>query len=151
MKNLLLTVLLAVFSLNAFAQVQIQDPWVRATVPYQKATGVFMLLHADKDIQLVQASSPLAAVGEIHEMKMQDNVMKMRQIDGLSLSAGKPIALKPGGFHIMLMGLQRQVKEGELVPLVLTFEAADGSREQIRLDAPVRSLTATAGSGNAKH
>ncbi|WP_163837265.1 copper chaperone PCu(A)C, partial [Providencia stuartii] len=82
-------------------------PWVRATVAPQKATGAFMQLTASKAVKVVAASSPVAAMVEIHEMKMEDGVMKMRAVDALALPAGQPVALKPGSYHVMLMGLQR--------------------------------------------
>lgn len=73
----------------ACAEVTIADPWVRATVPAQKATGAFMQMTSTTNVKLVAAQSPVANVVEIHEMKMDNNVMKMRQITGLDLAAGK--------------------------------------------------------------
>ena len=77
----------------AFAQVAVKDPWVRATVPAQTATGVFMQLKAAKGARLVEARSPVAGVVEIHEMTMVDNVMKMRAVREIDLPAGKTIHL----------------------------------------------------------
>jgi hypothetical protein len=75
-------------------------------VAQQKATGAFMQIVSQQGGRLVQASSPVAAVVEIHEMTMENNVMKMRAIPGLDLPAGKPVDLKPGGYHVMLMDLK---------------------------------------------
>ncbi|MEI8157805.1 MAG: copper chaperone PCu(A)C, partial [Burkholderiales bacterium] len=103
-----LKTLAAVFALSSgalFAQtVDVKDAWARATVPGQKATGAFMKLTAKEGTKLVAISSPVAGVGEVHEMKMEGDVMKMRAVTGgLDLPAGKAVELKPGGYHVMLM------------------------------------------------
>ncbi len=128
----------------AQAQVTVKDAWVRATVPQQKATGAFMQLTAEKDTRLVEARSPVAGVVEIHEMTMVDNVMKMRAVPGLDLPAGKAVELKPGGYHVMLIDLKGQVKEGDTVPVTLVVQGKDGKRETIEVKAPVRPLNAAA-------
>lgn len=138
----------------AQAQVSVDEAWVRATVPQQKATGAFMKLSAAKDSRLVSVSSPAAPVAEIHEMALQDNVMRMRQVQGVELPAGKTVELRPGGYHIMLMDLPRQVQAGETVPLTLVFEGKDGKRETREVQAPVRPVNASAapaGHGQHKH
>ena len=104
------------FALPAAAQVTVTDAWVRGTVPQQMATGAFMQLKSAKDAKLVEASSPVAGVVEIHEMKLENNVMRMRAVTALSLPAGRTVELKPGGYHVMLMDLKRQMKEGESCP-----------------------------------
>ena len=128
----------------AHAQVTIGDPWVRATVAQQKATGMFAQVTSAQGGKLVAASSPVAAVVEIHEMAMENNVMKMRAVPGLELPAGKAVDLKPGGYHVMLMGLKQQVKEGEVVPVTLVVEGKDGKRESVEVKAPVRALASQA-------
>lgn len=143
MKHLISAALIAL-SASAWAQgtasVDIKDPWVRATVAQQKATGAFMQLTAKADSKLVEAKSPVAGVVEIHEMAMDNNVMKMRQIPGLALPAGKAVELKPGGYHVMLMDLKGQVKEGDVVPVTLVFEGKDGKRETVEVKAPAKPL-----------
>lgn len=124
----------------AHAQVTVKDPWVRATVPQQKATGAFMRLSTVQDMRLVEAKSPVAGVVEIHEMKMENNVMKMRAVAGLDVPAGKGVDLKPGGYHVMLMDLKEQMKEGATVPVMLVFEGKDKKRETVEVKAPVRPL-----------
>ena len=128
----------------AHAQVTVQDAWVRATVPQQKATGAFMRLTAAQDARLVSASSPVAGVTEVHEMKLVDNVMKMRPLPALDLPAGQAVELKPGGYHIMLLDLKQPVAQGSTVPLTLVFEAKDGQRTTQELQEPVRAVSATA-------
>lgn len=125
-------------SLAAQAQVQVDDPWVRATVAPQKATGAFMQLTSAKPVRVVAASSPVAAVVEIHEMKMDGGVMKMRAVDALPLPAGQAVALAPGGYHVMLMGLKRPIKAGEAVPLTLTVEGDDKRRTSVEVKAMAR-------------
>lgn len=133
----------------AFAQVAVKDPWVRATVPAQSATGAFMQLNAAKGSRLVEARSPVAGVVEIHEMAMVDNVMKMRAVSGIDLPAGKAVDLKPGGYHVMLMDLKRQIKEGEKVPLTLVVEGSDKKRSTIEIKAQARPLTAAPGESSS--
>jgi periplasmic copper chaperone A len=132
----LVTAAFFVASASAWSQssVDIKDPWVRATVAQQKATGAFM---------------QLTAKAEIHEMAMADNVMKMRQVPGVVLPAGKAVELKPGGYHVMLQDLKAQVKAGDVVPLTLVFENKDGKRESVEVKAPVRPLAAAAANSQA--
>ena len=129
------------FALPAAAQVSVADPWIRGTVVQQMASGAFMKLTAAKTTRLVEARCAEAAVVEIHEMKIENNIMRMRAIPGLDLPAGQTVELKPGGYHVMLMDLKRQLKEGETVPLTLVFET-DGKRETVEVKAPVRAPTA---------
>jgi copper(I)-binding protein len=131
----------------AHAQVTVADPWVRATVPQQRATGMFASVTSAKAGKVVAASSPVADVVEIHEMAMDNNVMRMRSIPSLDLPAGKAVELKPGSFHVMLMGLKQQVKEGDTVPVTLVVEGQDGKRENVEVKAAARA-TNSAGGGH---
>ena len=124
--------------------VEVKDPWARATAPGQKAGGVFMQLKSPGGGALVAAESPAASIVEIHEMAMVKDVMKMRAIAGLDLPAGKTVELKPGGYHVMLMDLKGQVKEGDTVPLTLVVQGRDGKRQNLEVKAPVRPLASTA-------
>jgi copper(I)-binding protein len=137
--------LMFAFGHGAFAQVAVKDPWVRATVPAQSATGAFMQLNATKGSRLVEARSPVAGVVEIHEMAMVDNVMKMRAVPGIDLPAGKAVDLKPGGYHVMLMDLKQQIKEGDAVPITLVVEGSDKKRSTIEIKAPARPLASASG------
>lgn len=133
---------LAVAPSVASAQVTVTDPWVRGTLAGQRATGAFMKLTPAADLKLVTAASPVAKIVEIHEMAMDGGVMKMRAIPKLALPAGKATELKPGGYHVMLMALDRTLAEGETVPITLTFEDAAGKRQSVEIKAPVKPLTA---------
>ena len=130
------------------AQVTVKDPWVRATVPAQKATGAFMQITSAQDARLVEARSPVAGVVEVHEMVMEKEVMKMRAIKGLDLPAGKTVELKPGGYHVMLMDLKQQLKAGDTVPLTLTFE---DSKTKTRFSQDVKANVNALGAGNTSH
>jgi len=132
-------------SATAWAQsttVKVEDAWVRGTVASQKATGAFMRLTPSASARLVSVSSPVASVVEIHEMAMENDVMRMRQVQGVNLSAGQATELKPGGYHVMLMGLKAPVGGGDTVPLTLTFEDAAKQRFTQEVQAPVRALGA---------
>ncbi|KAF0165885.1 MAG: hypothetical protein FD157_1061 [Rhodocyclaceae bacterium] len=131
----------AAFILPAHAQVTVKDPWVRATVSQQKATGAFMQITSAQDARLVEARSPVAGIVEIHEMAMDKDVMKMRALpNGLDLPAGKTVELKSGGYHVMLMDLKQQMKEGDTVPMTLVVEGKDKKRSTIEVKAPVKPL-----------
>jgi copper(I)-binding protein len=139
-----------VMALPAAAQVSVKDPWVRGTVAQQKATGLFAQVTSTNGGKLVAASSPVAGVVEIHEMAMEGSVMKMRAIPGLDLPAGKPVDLKPGGYHVMLMQLKQQLKPGDTVPVTLVIESG-GKRESVEVKATVRPLQGGSDSQPHKH
>lgn len=151
MKKLAIAIAFTLGSLPALADVSVEEAWVRATVPQQNATGAFMRLTSDRDARLISAASPVAGVVEIHEMTMEGNVMKMGAIPGLDLPAGKIVELKPGGYHVMLMGLKQQVKDGDEVPISIVVEAADGARQTIELKAHARPLNAPSGGQQMQH
>jgi copper(I)-binding protein len=138
MKLKTIATILALSSGALFAQtVDIKDAWARATVPGQKATGAFMKLTAKEGSKLVGVSSPVAGVGEVHEMKMEGDIMKMRAIPGLDLPAGKSVELKPGGFHVMLMDLKSTLQKDTTIPLTLVFKDAKGVETKTELSVPV--------------
>lgn len=142
-KLLILTSFATVLASHAHAEITVKDPWVRATVAQQKATGAFMRINTTVDTRLVKARSPVAGIVEIHEMKMENDIMRMRAVTGVDLPAGRSVDLKPGGYHVMLLDLKQQMKEGELVPVSLVFEGRDKKRETIEVKAQVRSLSGT--------
>lgn len=135
----------------AWSQVAVDQPWVRATVAAQKITGAFMTLTAARDSRLVGVSTPVAGVVEVHEMKMEDDLMRMRQVTALELPAGKPVALVPGGYHLMLFQLKRQLKDGDKVPLTLEIEDGAKVRSTIKVEAVVKPLNAAAVPAHPAH
>ena len=156
MKRSVVVLSAALLAGTAMAQVTVKDAWVRATVAQQKATGAFMQLQSAQDAKLVAAQSPAAGVVEVHEMAMEGSVMKMRAVSSLALPAGKAVELKPGGYHVMLMDLKGQIKDGDSVPVTLVIEGKDGKRQNIELKAPARTMALPAmkhehGHGDHKH
>jgi copper(I)-binding protein len=136
--------LLMVAAVPAFAQsssIQIETPWARAT-PGGATTGAAYMTIDNKSKsadRLTGASSDVAKRLQIHEMKVVNGVMKMREITGgLSLPAGGSVTLKPGGYHVMLIGLNKALKEGEKFPLTLVFEKAG----KVSIEVPVQSVGA---------
>lgn len=127
----------------AWAQVVIvKDAWVRGTVAEQTATAAFMTLTASENAVLVGVSSPVAGLAEVHEMSMDDGIMKMRALPRLVLPAGKSVALTRGGYHVMLMDLKRTLSKGDIVPLLLKVEGKDKMLSTLEVKAEVRELTA---------
>lgn len=140
--------LLAVASLSvsslALAQVTVSDPWIRATVPAQKTAGAFMQLKSSQPVRLVAVSSPVAGRVEIHQMDMQGQTMRMHAIDGLDLPANQPVNLASGGYHIMMFDLKRQLKDGDQVPMTLSFVDAAHKRENVTVQVPVKPIAYSA-------
>jgi copper(I)-binding protein len=131
----------ACLGLPALAQTTASGAWVRATVAPQQPAGGYMTLTSARGGKLVEVRSP-DGMAEMHEMAMDGNVMRMRQVSAITLPAGKPVELKPGGLHLMLMGLKAPLKAGESVSFTLVIEGADGKRETLALKAPVKAATA---------
>ncbi len=132
-----LWLLAAIGSVQAWAQVKVEQAWARATVQGQKATGAFMKITAPQATQLVAVSSPAAGVAEVHEMKMEGGVMKMRAMPALDLPANKTVELKPGGYHLMLMDLKTPLAKDSSVALTLTFKDAKGAESKQQVNVPV--------------
>ncbi|CAN5313968.1 copper chaperone PCu(A)C [soil metagenome] len=119
----------------ASAPVSVDRPWVRA-VPGQAASGAFMTIRAAQAVRLVGAETPAAGVAEIHEMSMDNGVMRMKAVpDGIAIVAGTPLDLKPGGYHVMLMDLKTPIKAGDAVPLKLRFVDAAGKPFDLTVQA----------------
>lgn len=136
-KTILLAAALVAGAVQA-QTVEVKDAWVRTSVQGQKATGAFMKLTARDGARLVGASSPVAGISEVHEMKMEGDVMKMKAVaGGLELPAGKTVELKPGGYHVMLMDLKAALPKDSTVPLTLMFKDAKGAETKLELKVPV--------------
>jgi copper(I)-binding protein len=130
--------------------VQIENAYTRATVPGQQVAGGFMKIEnkgaAD---QLISASSPVSGEVQLHEMAMDGNVMKMRQVKDIAVPAGGAVELKPGGLHLMFMNIKAPLTAGETVPVKLKFAKAG----EVEVKMPVNAMgTHGAGHGGAmKH
>ncbi|HEY6981724.1 copper chaperone PCu(A)C [Reyranella sp.] len=139
---------LALLPASAFARdyklgaLEISQPWARATASTAPAGGGYLTVtnRGTTPDRLVSASSPVADKVQIHEMKMDGNIMRMREVGhGLEIAPGATVKLAPGGFHLMMMGLKEPLKQGARVPLTLVFEKA--GRIDVELD--VGSMGAT--------
>ena len=141
MRRLVLALaLLAPLATHAAAQpagVHAEQPWARATAPRQTVGGVYVTLTSPVDDRLVGASSPVAGHVEVHEMTMENNVMRMRELaGGLKLPAGQAVTLAPGGYHVMLVDLKQSLVAEQTIPVQLRFEHAPPVDLQVRV-APV--------------
>ncbi|MDB5753382.1 MAG: hypothetical protein JWP65_3803 [Ramlibacter sp.] len=139
MNRLLASALLCTcFALQAqTAPVTVAGAWARASVQGQSGTGAFMTLTAREPLSLVGAATPMAGVAELHEMKMEGDVMRMRAVPALELVPGKPVELKSGGYHLMLMDLKAPLRVGTQVPLALRFRDAKGVVSTLQVSVPV--------------
>lgn len=118
---------------------EVRDAWARASVTQTSAAYLTIGNETGEADTLLEVRSPVAERVEIHDMTMEDMVMRMRRLDDLPVAAGESVSLAPGGKHIMLVGLSAPLEEGSSVPLTLVFEKAG----EIGIEAPVRA----AGSG----
>ncbi|MDP2332040.1 MAG: copper chaperone PCu(A)C [Reyranella sp.] len=117
---------------------EISHPWTRATPPTAQAGGGFLTItnKGTSPDRLIAARSGVSDRVEIHEMKMDGNIMRMRELEkGLEIPAGATVMLKPGGFHIMFMGLKAPLAKDAKVPVTLVFEKAGSLDIQLDVEA----------------
>lgn len=129
---------------------ELNAPFARATLPNAPVAGGFLTIvnTGTEDERLVSATAEIASETQIHEMAMEGDVMKMRQLaDGLTIPAGESVTLAPGGYHLMFMGLNAAFVEGETVPVTLVFEKAGA----VTVDLHVGAAAADAPAGHAGH
>ena len=135
----ILAVTMLVASLPASAaNVSVTDAWARATMPGQQVSGAYMKIASDADAKLVGASSPAIPRVEVHEMKMDGDVMRMREVKAVDLPKGKVVSLEPGGYHIMLMNLKKPIAAGDVIPLKLVVESG-GKQQVVEVKAEARA------------
>ena len=134
-------VLLQVLSTPDMAQLRalpkVEGAWVRSMVAGQQSTGGYMTLTASEPMQLIGITTPAADTAEVHQMKMEGDIMKMRAVPQLDLPAGQAVELKPGGYHIMLMELKQPLASGMTVPMTLLLRNAKGVDSKLQLKLPV--------------
>ena len=116
--------------------IKIGHPYARATVAGQPGGAFLKLDNAGPDDRLLSAQTELASRTELHSMAMEGDVMRMRQVDGVPLPAGKTVELKPGGFHLMFVGLKSPLKDGDKFPMTLKFEKAGEVEVTVNVEAP---------------
>lgn len=119
--------------------VQVSGAWIRVAVKGQSGTGGFMQLLSTQSMTLTGFASEVAGSTELHEMKMDGNVMRMRPIESLSLPPGQTVSLRPGGHHLMLMGLKQPLKDGDTVALTLLLKSEDGKVIRQEVSVPVKA------------
>ena len=136
----LLFISISLFICNAAlaTPLTIDNAYVRATPPHAKNSAAFMVINNGdtKEIKLVAASSDIAERVELHNHVMEDGLMKMRQVEQISIKAENKTALQPGGYHVMFIGLKQALKDGESVTVKLYFD----NGEEIIVDAPIKQI-----------
>lgn len=131
---------------HAAELLKVLDPWAKATVPGQKVGGVYMELVARENLRLIGVKSKAAETAEVHQMKMENGMMRMRAVPFLELPAGKPVKLQPGGYHVMLFDLRQSLVAGQRLKLELTVEDASKHQHRVSVNALVRDRdTGTSG------
>jgi hypothetical protein len=140
-----LLISVAAISAPVLGQVSVANPWVRSTVPGQAVAGAYMEIRSASAVNLVKASSPAAKTTEIHEMRMEGNIMKMREVARIEVPAGRTVQLKPGGYHVMLIDILKPMSKGDVIPISLVFEQAGKPAQTITVQAAVRDVAAGGG------
>ena len=120
----------------AVAQVTIDMPWARATAPKALAGGAFMTITSIAADQVTRLESPVASTVELHLTVEEAGVMKMKPVPALVLEPGKSVTLKPGGYHVMLMGLKAPLKQGEHFPITFFFATSPPVTVEVQIAAP---------------
>jgi copper(I)-binding protein len=117
---------------------QVKEPWAKATVPGQKVGGVYMKIVARENLRLTGVKSAVAETAQVHQMKMENGMMRMRAVPFLDLPAGKTVKLEPGGYHIMLFDIKQSLLAGQKLKLELTVEDASKRQHRVAVEAVVR-------------
>jgi copper(I)-binding protein len=113
---------------------QVEAAWARPTVQGQAGGGGFLKITGGKvGDRLLSAAAPVSKTIELHTMEMEGNIMRMRQVAGIDVPAGQTVELKPGGQHVMFIGLTQTLKNGDTFPLTLRFEKAG----EVKVDVKV--------------
>ncbi|NPA58050.1 MAG: copper chaperone PCu(A)C [Aquificae bacterium] len=141
MKKIGLFLVILVFGLvYAYTQpvIKVVDPWVRAVPPTMKNSALFMTIinDGDEDDELIEVKGDISKMIQIHRTVNENGVMKMVHVEKIEIPAHSKVELKPGGYHVMLMGLKRPLKEGEKIKFTLVFKKSG----EIQIEAPVRKM-----------
>jgi copper(I)-binding protein len=117
-------------------QVELKDAWARATPGKAENGAAYLTIVSPAADRLVSVSTPVAKKAELHTMTTEGGVMKMRPLAGIDVAPGQPVTLKPGGAHIMLMGLNQPLQAGQSFPLTLSFEKAGQREVTVAIEKP---------------
>ena len=128
-------ILLALAASAAWADIRVQQPYARATVPWQRAGGGYLQIENTGKVadRLLSVRADVSASAELHTMAMDGDVMRMREVDGIDVPPGQRVELKPGGMHIMFMGLKAPLKAGDSFPATLTFQKAGDVKVSVKV------------------
>ena len=139
---------LAAHAQSAAQALKVEQPWARPTVQGQAGGGGFLrIVGGSANDRLLSARAGVAKAVELHSMEMDGNVMRMRQIDAIEVPAGKTVELKPGGQHVMFIGLTQTLKSGAHFPLTLRFEKA--GEVQVEMQVMTQAMPAAAAGHDA--
>ncbi len=130
----ILVLLMLVYAKPVVADISVNNGWVRLLPPTVKTTAAYMTITSSQDDRLVSASSPKVERVELHLSSMSNGVMSMNQVENIALKQGQTFELKPGSYHIMLIGLKQSLSEGEKIPLTLSFE----NQGEVQVELPIQ-------------
>lgn len=117
-------------------EITIGHPYARTTAPGQSTGGAYLRFeNRGPDDRLLAASTPVAPVVEMHDTQMDGDVMRMRQVAAIAVPTQKAVVLKPGGLHLMLVGLKAPLKQGDKFPLTLKFEKAGEVTVEVNVES----------------
>ena len=149
MKRLLLLACTFLFSINSVASdLAVSDQYIRATPPHAKNSASFLTItnHTNTTIKLIAADSDIAKRVELHNHIKQDGMMKMRQVEAVEIAANSSTSLQPGGYHIMFLGLNNNLTEGQSVKVTLYFDNGN----ELNIDAPVKKINSNKNQGSTE-
>ena len=144
MRKVLFAVLFGITCAAQAGEVKVEQSWTRATAPGQDSAMVQAVITSKQAAQLVGVTCDCAKTAELHSMVHEDGMMKMRQVESIDLPAGEAVDLGAAGYHLMLMGLKKQIKEGSKIGLTLTLRYQDGKTKKVKFKAPAKALNASA-------
>jgi copper(I)-binding protein len=144
MRKVIFAVLFGLSFVAQAADVEVVHAWTRATAPGQDSAMVQAVITSKQAAQLVGVSCDCAKTAELHSMVHEGGMMKMRQVEAIDLPAAKAVDLGAAGYHLMLMGLKQQIKEGNKIQLTLTLRYQDGKTKRVKFKAPAKALNASA-------
>ena len=135
---------------------RVTHPWARRTAPRQTTGAAYMTLQSGARDTLVGATADIADRVELHEMSMDNTIMRMREVSGVQLPAGQPVALAPGGYHFMLIGLKQPLKPGDTFPMHLRFQSGRTADVTVAVEGTQPATASKAagamkGMGHARH
>lgn len=134
-KKMVLGAFLLFLATSVLADVQFHSGWARLLPPGVTTTAGYLELSVSEADRLLSASSPVAGMVEIHQTEMQDGLMSMSEVDAIDLQAGEKLVMAPGGYHLMIMGLQKPLQAGAVLPVELVFEKAGRYSVELKVEA----------------